>query len=64
MRRGRRFFSKLRFVVPLILLVFVMILAGHALVNAPVNELSMQQLNIQQAPVSLLFICSMGKLPP
>ena len=50
MRRGRRFFSTWRFIVPLLLLVCVMILAGHALVNAPINELSMQQLNIQQAP--------------
>ena len=50
MRHGRGFFSKLRFVVPLLLLVFIMILAGHALVNAPINELSMQQLNVQQAP--------------
>ena len=50
MRQGRKIFTKLRFVVPLILLMLVLVLAGHALVNAPIAELSLEQLNVQQAP--------------
>jgi len=36
--------------VPLLLLVPVLILAGHVLVNAPASELALRQLNVQQAP--------------
>jgi hypothetical protein len=50
MRPGHRLFSQWRFFVPLLLLVPVLILAGHALVNAPASEFLMQQLNVQQAP--------------
>jgi spore germination protein YaaH len=50
MRPGHKLFSKWRFLVPLLLLVLALILAGHALVNAPIYELALQQLNIQQAP--------------
>lgn len=50
MRLNRKIFSRLRFIIPLIFLVLVLALAGHALVGAPVSELSLQQLYVQQAP--------------